>query len=53
VDALCLRTDVSTGPVQGHAGVGVRVKGFDLDLAVAFRSVLGDTPQLGLCYRFP
>ncbi|MBV6406160.1 MAG: hypothetical protein IT228_10290 [Flavobacteriales bacterium] len=53
VAALFLRTGVGTGPVQGHAGVGVRLKGFDLDLAVAFRSLLGPTPQLGLSYRFP
>ncbi len=53
VNALFLRTGVSTGAVQGHFGVGVRLKGFDLDLAVAFRSLLGPTPQLGLSYRFP
>ncbi len=53
VNALFLRTGVSTGPTQGHFGVGVRLKGFDLDLAVAFRSLLGPTPQLGLSYRFP
>ncbi|MBK7083220.1 MAG: hypothetical protein IPH53_00505 [Flavobacteriales bacterium] len=52
INALFLRTGVSTGPVQGHFGAGVRVKNFDIDLAVAYRSLLGPTPMIGLNYRF-
>lgn len=49
---LFLRTGMSTAPVQGHFGLGVRFGNFDADLAVAFRSQLGATPQIGLLYRF-
>lgn len=49
---LFLRTGVSTGAVQGHFGVGFRVKQLDIDLAVALRSQLGATPMLNLNYRF-
>lgn len=49
---LLLRTGVSTGALQGHFGVGFRVKQLDIDLAVALRSQLGATPMLNLNYRF-
>jgi len=52
VDALFLRTGVSTGPVQAHFGAGVRVKHVDIDLAVVVRSQLGATPMVNLNYRF-
>ena len=52
MDAFHLRMGVSTGPTQGHFGVGFKVKRFDIDLAVAVRSQLGATPQFGLNYRF-
>lgn len=50
--ALFFRTGISTGPVQGHFGMGVRFGQFDADLAVSVRSRLGATPQLSLNYRF-
>lgn len=50
--ALFFRTGISTGPVQGHFGMGVRFGHFDADLAVSVRSRLGATPQLSLNYRF-
>lgn len=50
--ALFVRTGISTGAVQGHFGVGFRVKQLDIDLAVAVRSKLGPTPMLNLNYRF-
>ncbi|MBK8500593.1 MAG: hypothetical protein IPL52_17670 [Flavobacteriales bacterium] len=49
---LFLRTGISTGSMQGHFGVGFRVKHLDIDLAVALRSQLGATPMLNLNYRF-
>lgn len=49
---LFLRTGISTGAVQGHFGVGFRMKQLDVDLAVALRSQLGATPMLNLNYRF-
>ncbi len=52
VKALFVRTGVSTGPVQAHFGAGVRVKTFEIDLAVAARSQLGITPMFNLNYRF-
>jgi hypothetical protein len=52
VDALFLRTGVSTGPAQAHFGAGVRVKHVDIDLAVVVRSQLGATPMVNLNYRF-
>lgn len=49
---LYLRTGVSTASVQGHFGVGFKLKQLDIDLAVAVRSQLGATPMLNLNYRF-
>lgn len=49
---LFLRTGVGTGPTQGHFGLGVRMGGVDVNLAVAFRSRLGPTPMIDLAYRF-
>ena len=49
---LYLRTGISTAAVQGHFGVGFRLKQMDIDLAVALRSQLGPTPMLNLNYRF-
>lgn len=51
-EVLFLRTGISTGDVQGHFGVGFRLKQLDIDMAVAVRSQLGATPILGLNYRF-
>lgn len=50
--ALFVRTGISTGPTQAHFGAGVRVKTFEIDLAVAARSQLGITPMFNLNYRF-
>lgn len=52
VKALYLRTGVATGPVIGTFGAGVRTGKLDIDLAVAVRSLLGATPQIGINYRF-
>lgn len=49
---LYLRTGVSTGDVRGHAGLGLRLKQFDVNMAVAFRSQLGSTPMIDLTYNF-
>ncbi|HNE81438.1 MAG TPA: hypothetical protein PKX39_12715 [Flavobacteriales bacterium] len=51
-NVLYVRAGVSSGPVQGHGGVGVRIKGLEIDLAVAARSQLGITPMFNLNYRF-
>lgn len=50
--ALFIRTGISTGPVQGHFGVGFRMKQLDIDLALGVRSQLGPTPMINLNYRF-
>ncbi len=52
VEALYLRTGFSSGPTQGHFGVGVRTGHVDVDLAVVLRSQLGATPMVNLNYRF-
>lgn len=52
VKALYLRAGISSGPVQSHFGVGVKVGQVDIDMAVAVRSQLGATPMLNLNYRF-
>lgn len=52
VKTLFVRTGISTGPTQAHFGAGVRVKTFEIDLAVAARSQLGITPMFNLNYRF-
>ena len=49
---LFLRTGISTGPVQGHFGAGIRLDRLDVDLAVSLRAQLGATPMIGLNYRF-
>ncbi len=49
---LFLRIGISTAPVQAHAGIGLRLKQFDIDMAMAVRSQLGPTPMLGVNYRF-
>jgi hypothetical protein len=51
-NVLYVRAGVSSRPVQGHGGVGVRIKGLEIDLAVAARSQLGITPMFNLNYRF-
>ncbi|MCB0774355.1 MAG: hypothetical protein KJZ58_01750 [Flavobacteriales bacterium] len=53
IQALFLRTGVSTGPTRAHFGAGVRVGAFDIDLAAVVRSQLGLTPMVNLNYRFP
>ncbi|MFN3874906.1 MAG: hypothetical protein ACK4L7_03215 [Flavobacteriales bacterium] len=50
--ALFLRTGISTNPVSGHFGAGVRGERLDIDLAMAARAQLGPTPMLSLNYRF-
>lgn len=50
--ALFLRTGISTGPVQGHFGAGIRTGRLDVDLALAVRALLGPTPMVNLNYRF-
>ncbi len=50
--ALYLRTGISSGPVQGHFGAGIRVSRLEMDLAVSMRSKLGATPMINLNYRF-
>ena len=50
--ALYLRTGISSGPVQGHFGAGIRVSRLEMDLSVSMRSKLGATPMINLNYRF-
>ena len=52
VQALFLRTGISTGPTKAHFGAGLRIKQLELDIAAVMRSQLGLTPMVNLNYRF-
>ena len=51
-DYLWLRGGVSTEPVAGHFGLGLDVRGLNIDLAASVHQVLGVTPTMGLAYTF-
>ncbi|WKZ66877.1 MAG: hypothetical protein QY325_02885 [Flavobacteriales bacterium] len=50
--AFFLRTGVSTGPVNGHFGFGLRLKQLEIDMSFVARAQLGPTPMVNLNYRF-
>lgn len=53
VDALAVRLGYGTVNPEGlTAGIGVKLKGFALDLAVAYHQQLGLTPAVSAAYRF-
>ncbi len=52
MQALFLRTGISSGPTKAHFGAGLRIKQLELDMAVVLRSQLGLTPMVNLNYRF-
>ncbi|MBK9421255.1 MAG: hypothetical protein IPN44_09380 [Flavobacteriales bacterium] len=52
IQALFLRTGISTGPTKAHFGAGLRIKQLELDIAAVMRSQLGLTPMVNLNYRF-
>ncbi|MBL4652520.1 MAG: hypothetical protein JKY53_06595 [Flavobacteriales bacterium] len=51
-DPIFIRAGISSNPFVSSFGVGVRLKGFEFDIATSFHSVLGYTPQLSLGYTF-
>ena len=51
-DPIFVRAGISSNPFVSSFGVVVRLKGFEFDIATAFHSVLGYTPQLSLGYTF-
>lgn len=51
-DPIFIRAGIASNPFVSSFGVGVRLKGFEFDIATSFHSVLGYTPQLSLGYTF-
>ncbi len=49
---LHIRTGVQTTPFSASLGVGVNVKGLNIDLGSSYHPVLGFTPQAALIYSF-
>lgn len=49
---IFIRAGISTNPFITSVGVGVQFKGFEMDFATGYHSVLGYTPQLSLAYEF-
>ena len=49
---LHVRAGVQTTPFNANFGVGVNVKGFNIDLASSYHPTLGFTPQAALIYSF-
>lgn len=47
-----VRAGVQTTPFSASLGVGVNVKGLNIDLASSYHPVLGFTPQAALIYSF-
>ncbi len=52
IDALFLRSGISTAPGMMHFGFGLRLDRLQLDVAVSTHAQLGATPMLGLNYAF-
>ncbi|MBL4625100.1 MAG: hypothetical protein JKY42_08180 [Flavobacteriales bacterium] len=51
-EPIFIRAGIASNPFVSSFGVGVRLKGFEFDIATSFHSVLGYTPQLSLGYTF-
>jgi hypothetical protein len=51
-DPIFIRAGIASNPFVSSFGVGIRLKGFEFDIATSFHSVLGYTPQLSLGYTF-
>jgi len=51
-EPIFIRAGIASNPFVSSFGFGVRLKGFEFDLATSFHSVLGYTPQLSLGYTF-
>lgn len=49
---LHIRAGVQTTPFNANLGIGVNVKGLNIDLASSYHPVLGFTPQAALIYSF-
>lgn len=50
VDDFFVRAGVGTAPASTSLGFGYAFKGFKLDIASAYRAVIGFTPQISLTY---
>ncbi len=51
VEILSLRAGVSTQPIQSSFGIGLHVKGLNIDLTSAYHQILGFTPGVGISYN--
>lgn len=51
-DMLYLRAGVSSSPMLGSFGVGIKISEFHIDISSAFHQTLGAIPQLSLSYNF-
>lgn len=49
---IILRGGASSIPIEFHAGVGILVKKFIIDIASSFHAQLGSSPQLAIAYGF-
>ncbi|MBE8715459.1 hypothetical protein [Sphingobacterium hungaricum] len=49
---IILRGGASSLPVEFHAGAGILVKKFIVDVASSFHTQLGSSPQLAIAYEF-
>lgn len=49
---IYLRVGGSSYPTQASFGVGVNYNGLKIDLSSSYHSILGISPQIGLCYAF-
>lgn len=52
IKLLAIRVGVNTQPIAATFGVGIHVKGFQLDLAARYHTQLGITPQAAIIYSF-
>lgn len=52
IEALYLRSGISTNPTLNTFGFGLHIKNLKFDFAGSFHSVLGFSPQVGISYDF-
>lgn len=52
IDAICIRTGVSTNPSFFSFGVGIHIKKFSIDISTTRHQTLGFSPQTSVIYAF-
>jgi hypothetical protein len=51
IQPISLRLGISTQPIENSFGIGIHLKQFDLDFAVAYHQLLGFTPAFSMVYQ--